>query len=126
MFVDGLFAGKKILVTGGGTGLGKAMAERFLELGAEIAINHRDGALAPALRAATGGQGVDVIYDPVGAEMAEDAAGALARNGRHLLVGFAGGRWPRIAAHDLVIANASLPEPAIANCDLPAIARRFP
>jgi NADPH2:quinone reductase len=85
-----------------------ARANFCLELGAEIAINHSDGPLAPALRAATGGQGVDVIYDPVGAEMAEDAAGALARNGRHLLVGFAGGRWPRIAAHDLVIANASL------------------
>ena len=33
MFKDGLFAGKRILVTGGGTGLGKAMAEAFLALG---------------------------------------------------------------------------------------------
>jgi len=38
MFQDGLFKGKKILVTGGGTGLGWAMAERLLGLGAEIAI----------------------------------------------------------------------------------------
>jgi NAD(P)-dependent dehydrogenase (short-subunit alcohol dehydrogenase family) len=38
MFKDGLFSGKRILVTGGGTGLGKAMSERFLALGAEIFI----------------------------------------------------------------------------------------
>jgi NADPH2:quinone reductase len=86
----------------------EARANFCLELGAEIAINHGDGPLAPLLRAATGDHGVDVIYDPVGAEMAEDAAGALARNGRHLLVGFAGGRWPKLASHDLVIANCSL------------------
>src|ERR1700740_2831883 len=38
MFSQGLFAGKKILITGGGTGLGKAVAERLLGLGGEIAI----------------------------------------------------------------------------------------
>jgi NAD(P)-dependent dehydrogenase (short-subunit alcohol dehydrogenase family) len=38
MYAAQLFAGQRILVTGGGTGLGRAMAERLLELGAEIAI----------------------------------------------------------------------------------------
>jgi NAD(P)-dependent dehydrogenase (short-subunit alcohol dehydrogenase family) len=38
MFKDHLFVGKRILITGGGTGLGKAMAERFLALGAELFI----------------------------------------------------------------------------------------
>ena len=38
MFKKGLFEGQRILVTGGGTGLGRAMAERFLGLGAEIFI----------------------------------------------------------------------------------------
>ena len=33
-----LLAGRRILVTGGGTGLGRAMGERFLELGADLAI----------------------------------------------------------------------------------------
>ncbi len=68
MFSDGLFAGKKILVTGGGTGLGKAMAARFLGLGAEIAIcGRRKGvcdATADELMKAHGGRvtshGVDI------------------------------------------------------------------
>ena len=38
MFKETLLAGRRILVTGGGTGLGKAMAERFLQLGAEVHI----------------------------------------------------------------------------------------
>ena len=38
MFQKDLFKGKRILVTGGGTGLGKAMASRYLELGAELYI----------------------------------------------------------------------------------------
>ena len=38
MFRDDLLAGKRILITGGGTGLGKGMAQRFLELGARVYI----------------------------------------------------------------------------------------
>jgi NAD(P)-dependent dehydrogenase (short-subunit alcohol dehydrogenase family) len=38
MFEKGLLAGKRILVTGGGSGLGAAMARRFAELGAELII----------------------------------------------------------------------------------------
>src|SRR4030088_1085741 len=38
MFNEKLLAGRRILVTGGGTGLGKSMAARFLELGADIHI----------------------------------------------------------------------------------------
>ena len=38
MFRDGLLKGKRILVTGGGTGLGKEMAEDYLRLGADVYI----------------------------------------------------------------------------------------
>src|SRR6202167_980687 len=38
MFTEGLLRGRRILITGGGTGLGKGMAEKFLSLGADIFI----------------------------------------------------------------------------------------
>lgn len=43
MFRSGLMEGQRILVTGGGTGLGKEMAEGFLKLGAEVHICGRRG-----------------------------------------------------------------------------------
>lgn len=76
------------------------------ELGASATIAHGPDALAPTLREVAGG-GVDVIYDPVGGAQAEDAITALGRNGRFLSVGFASGSWPKIHAHDLVVANSS-------------------
>jgi short-subunit dehydrogenase involved in D-alanine esterification of teichoic acids len=41
MFEKGLLAGKRILVTGGGSGLGAAMGRRFAGLGAELVISGR-------------------------------------------------------------------------------------
>jgi len=51
MFKDGLLRGRRILVTGGGTGLGKGMAEKFLALGAEVFICGRRKSVCEATAA---------------------------------------------------------------------------
>jgi len=60
MFQTDLLRNKRVLITGGGTGLGKASAERFLELGAEIYICGRReevlAATAGELAGRTGGR----------------------------------------------------------------------
>jgi NAD(P)-dependent dehydrogenase (short-subunit alcohol dehydrogenase family) len=60
MFEKGLLAGKRILITGGGSGLGAAMGRRFVELGAELIICGRRlellEATASQMRSAFGGK----------------------------------------------------------------------
>ncbi len=51
MFRDGLFDGARVLVTGGGTGLGRMMAERLLSLGASVEIWGRRGEVVAATAA---------------------------------------------------------------------------
>ncbi|MBV9559918.1 MAG: SDR family oxidoreductase [Bradyrhizobium sp.] len=67
MFEKGLLAAKRILVTGGGSGLGAAMGSRFLELGAELVICGRRAdlleATAAEMRAATGGSVTPMACD---------------------------------------------------------------
>ena len=45
MFKEDILKGKRILVTGGGTGLGKEIATKYLQLGAEVWIAGRRGAV---------------------------------------------------------------------------------
>jgi NAD(P)-dependent dehydrogenase (short-subunit alcohol dehydrogenase family) len=67
MFADGLMKGERILVTGGGTGLGKSMATAFSELGAEVIIWGRRGAVLDAtakeIADATGGKVTAMAVD---------------------------------------------------------------
>lgn len=67
MYKPGLLGGERILVTGGGTGLGRVMAEAFLLLGAEVYVCGRRGPVveqtAAELMAAHGGRAVGLACD---------------------------------------------------------------
>ncbi|MCV7028565.1 zinc-binding dehydrogenase [Mycobacterium sherrisii] len=64
--------------------------------------------LAAALREATGGAGLDMIFDTVGGAQGTAAMAALARDGRHLAVGFASGGWATPDVQTMVMTNTTL------------------
>ncbi|MGH7011613.1 MAG: zinc-binding dehydrogenase, partial [Caulobacteraceae bacterium] len=61
-----------------------------------------------AVKALTGGQGADIIIDPVGGDVFDEAHRAIAFGGRLLVVGFASGRIGRIDANMPLIKGFSL------------------
>ncbi len=83
MFLPNLLQGKRILITGGGTGLGKSMAARFLGLGAEVVLcGRRAGVLETAaaeLGSAAPGRVAWRALDIRDADAVEDAVAALWR-----------------------------------------------
>jgi NADPH2:quinone reductase len=117
-----LEAGETMLVLGaaGGVGLtaveiGKAMGARVIaaastaeklavavEHGANDTINYASEKLTERVMALTGGNGVDVCFDPVGGDLFDAALSSLAWGGRILLVGFVGG-IPQIPANRLLV-----------------------
>jgi NADPH2:quinone reductase len=110
-----LIAGENLVVLGaaGGTGqaaieIGKLMGAHVIacasspdkldfcrSIGADATIDYAQKDVKDAIRAATGGQGADVIYDPVGGSLAESALRAMAWGGRYLVIGFASGDIPK-------------------------------
>jgi NADPH2:quinone reductase len=80
-------AGARVIATAGGP----AKLELARSLGAEVAIDYRTADVVAAVAEATAGRGVDVCFDGVGGDVTLQSLRCLARNGRHLVVGFAGG-----------------------------------
>lgn len=123
-----LQAGETLLVLGasGGVGLaaveiGKAMGARVIAAassadklavakaaGADELIDYSQASLREEIKRQTNGQGVDVIYDPVGGELFEQAVRGLAWNGRLLVVGFASGTIPQLAANLVLLKGAAV------------------
>ena len=110
--IAGLRAGESFLVHGGASGIGtmaiqvaKALgagpilctvgsavkADACRELGADVAVNYRDEDFAARCREETGGRGVDVILDIIGARYLAANLAALATDGRLVVIGLQGG-----------------------------------
>jgi len=122
-----LKAGETLLVLGAGGGVGLAAVElgkiagaRVIaaassdeklaaarEHGADDVINYSTRDLREAMKGLTAGKGADVIYDPVGGPLTESALRSIGWRGRLLVVGFAQGEIPQIAANLLLLKGAS-------------------
>jgi NADPH2:quinone reductase len=123
-----LQAGETLLVLGAAGGVGLAAVDIGHALGATVIaaasseekldvacangavhrINYSERSLKDEIKALTGGKGADVVYDPVGGDLSEQALRATAWGGRFLVVGFASGTIPRIPLNLTLLKNNSI------------------
>jgi NADPH:quinone reductase len=123
----GVRAGESVLVHGAAGGVGTAALQVAGALGARtIAVVSSDAKEAVAREAGadevvrsegpwrdaakelTGGEGVDVVLDPVGGDRFLDSLRALAPDGRLVVVGFTGGAIPELRVNRLLLNNTSV------------------
>lgn len=91
-----------------GTGSSEAKRAAILAAGADHALDPDAPDLADQVKALTGGRGADVVYDPVGGDLAITGTRAIAWGGRFLIVGFASGTIPNFPANHAMIKGYSL------------------
>jgi len=123
-----LKAGETVLVLGAAGGVGtsaiqiaKALGAKVIaaastdekcalcrSIGADATINYSSENLREAIKALTDGKGPDVIYDPVGGDLAEPAFRSIAWRGRYLVVGFASGTIPSLPLNLTLLKGASI------------------
>jgi len=77
-------------------------------LGADMTLNYSEQPLKETLKDLTGGKGVDLVYDPVGGDLSEQAVRATAWGGRFLVIGFAAGDIPKIPLNIVMLKGCDL------------------
>ena len=78
-----------------------------IERGAHSVIDYSSEDIKERARELTGG-GVDIAVDPVGGDLTDGALRALRNYGRLLVIGFASGSIPRLAANQVLLRNRSV------------------
>ena len=97
-------AGARVVVTAGS----EAKCARCRELGADLAVCYREGDFVAACKELTGGRGVDVVLDSIGAAYLERNLASLAVGGRLLLIGLLGGAKAEIGLGQLLARRIQL------------------
>ena len=123
-----LGAGEFLLVQNGAGGVGSAAIQIGKALGATVAataggadkldvcrragadhvIDYKEQDLIAEVQRLTGGRGADVIYESIGGDVFDQSTKCIAFEGRLLVIGFAGGRIPTIAANRIMLKNISV------------------
>ena len=124
----GLKAGETVLILGAAGGVGtaaiqiaKAVGARVIaaassdakcelckQLGADATINYTAQNIRDEIKTLTEGKGPDVVYDPVGGDLAEPVFRSIAWRGRYLVVGFAQGGIPALPWNLALLKGASI------------------
>ena len=123
-----LSRGETLLVLGASGGVGLAAVELGKLMGARVIaaassdeklnfikqfspdelLNYSDGEIKEKVNHLTSGRGADVIYDPVGGDLFDQACRCINWNGRLLVVGFASGRIPEYKANLSLLKGSSM------------------
>jgi NADPH2:quinone reductase len=77
-------------------------------IGADATLNYGTENVRERLKALTGGKGPDVVYDPVGGDLAEPVFRSIAWRGRYLVIGFALGGIPALPWNLPLLKGASV------------------
>ena len=77
-------------------------------LGADATLNYSTQNVRDVLKELTGGKGPDVVYDPVGGDLAEPVFRSIAWRGRYLVIGFAQGGIPALPWNLALLKGASI------------------